>query len=92
MKEGLFTLQKNKTWGLVHLPEGKKAVGCKWVFTVKQTLDGKVDRYNQDWLQRDIVRYMELTMMKPLHLRQNEHCENLDLMQPTLAGHFISRM
>jgi len=67
MKEGLFTLQKNKTWELVHLPEGKKAVGCKWVFTVKQTLDGKVDRYNQDWLQRDIVRHMKLTMMKSLH-------------------------
>jgi hypothetical protein len=32
MKEELFALQKNKTWKLVHLPEGKKAVGCKWVF------------------------------------------------------------
>jgi hypothetical protein len=45
MKEELFALQKNKTWELVHLPEGKKAVGCKWVFTVKQTPEGKVDRY-----------------------------------------------
>jgi hypothetical protein len=45
MKEELLALQKNKTWELVHLPEGKKAVGCKWVFTVKQTPEGKVDRY-----------------------------------------------
>jgi len=45
MKEELLALQKNKTWELVHLPKGKKTVGCKWVFTVKQTPEGKVDRY-----------------------------------------------
>jgi len=45
MKEELLALQKNMTWKLVHLPKGKKAVGCKWVFTVKQTPEGKVDRY-----------------------------------------------
>ena len=31
--------------GTIHLLEGKKAVGCKWVFTVKQTLEGEIDRY-----------------------------------------------
>jgi hypothetical protein len=45
MKEELLALQKNKTWELVHLPEVKKAVGCKWVFIVKQTPEGKIDRY-----------------------------------------------
>jgi hypothetical protein len=40
MKEELLALQKNKTWELVHLPEGKKAV-----FIVKQTLEGKMDMY-----------------------------------------------
>jgi hypothetical protein len=45
MKEELLALQKNKTWELVDLPTGKKAVGCKWVFTIKQTPEGKVDRY-----------------------------------------------
>ena len=45
MKEELGALQKNKTWDLVPLPVGKRAVGCKWVFTVKQNPEGKVDRY-----------------------------------------------
>jgi len=45
MKEEMHALQKNKTWELVPLPKGKKAVGCKWVFTVKQNPKGKVDRY-----------------------------------------------
>nr|AAP21414.1 putative polyprotein [Oryza sativa Japonica Group]ABF99446.1 retrotransposon protein, putative, unclassified [Oryza sativa Japonica Group] len=45
MKEELNALVKNKTWELVKLPPEKRAVGCKWVFTVKQTPEGKVDRY-----------------------------------------------
>ena len=39
------TLEKNKTWEIVSLPPGKKAIGCKWVFTIKQTQEGKIDRY-----------------------------------------------
>jgi hypothetical protein len=45
MKEEMSVLQKNKTSDLVQLPKGKKAVGCKWVFTIKQTPEGKVERY-----------------------------------------------
>jgi hypothetical protein len=36
--------EKNKTWDLVKLPPGKKAVSCKWVFTVKKNPEGKVER------------------------------------------------
>ena len=45
MKEEMYALQKNKTWELVQLPKGKKVVGCKWVFTVKQNPKGEVHRY-----------------------------------------------
>jgi hypothetical protein len=45
MEEEMHALQKNKTWELVPLPKGKRAVGCKWVFTVKQNPKGEVDRY-----------------------------------------------
>jgi len=45
MLEELRALEKNKTWDIVKLPMGKKAVSCKWVFTVKQTPEGKVERY-----------------------------------------------
>ena len=27
------------------LPEGKRTIGCKWVFTVKLKADGSIDRY-----------------------------------------------
>lgn len=45
MREELEALRKNKTWELANLPEGKKAVSCKWIFTVKQNPEGKVERY-----------------------------------------------
>uniref|UniRef100_A0A8R7V940 Integrase catalytic domain-containing protein n=1 Tax=Triticum urartu TaxID=4572 RepID=A0A8R7V940_TRIUA len=45
MLEEMAALDKNQTWVLTSLPVDKKVVGCKWVFTVKQTPDGKVERY-----------------------------------------------
>lgn len=36
---------KNNTWVLTPLPRGKKAVSCKWVYTVKQNAEEKIERY-----------------------------------------------
>lgn len=38
-------LQKNGTWTLMSLPEGKKTVGCRWVFSIKHKADGSIERY-----------------------------------------------
>jgi hypothetical protein len=45
MNEEMEALQKTSTWELVVLPEGKKAIGCRWVYTVKLKADGSLDRY-----------------------------------------------
>ena len=45
MNEEMEALQKNTTWELVPLPEGKKTVGCRWIFTVKLNPDGSINRY-----------------------------------------------
>ena len=39
------SLMENDTWELVELPENREAIGCKWVFKVKYTSDGKVERF-----------------------------------------------
>ncbi|KAL0459209.1 UNVERIFIED_CONTAM: Retrovirus-related Pol polyprotein from transposon TNT 1-94 [Sesamum latifolium] len=41
MVEKMESLQKNHTWELVQLPEGKKAIGCKWVYKKKPTVSEK---------------------------------------------------
>jgi hypothetical protein len=52
MREELEASRKNQTWELTSLPEGKKAVGCKWVFTVKQSPEGKIERYKARMIAR----------------------------------------
>ena len=36
INEELNSLKENDTWSLVKLPEGRKPVGCKWVFVIKK--------------------------------------------------------
>ena len=45
ISEELIKLQALGTWEYAKLPKGRKAVGCKWVFTIKYTPTGLVDRY-----------------------------------------------
>ena len=44
MIEEMDALNGNGTWNLVHLPIGKKVIGCRWVFAVKVNSDGSVAR------------------------------------------------
>jgi hypothetical protein len=52
MLEELRALKKNKTWDFVKLPPGKKAMSYKWVFTVEQNPEGKVERYKARLVMR----------------------------------------
>ena len=45
MKEKIHTIQKNDTLELTILSQNHKAVGVKWVYKIKHTADGEVDRY-----------------------------------------------
>ena len=45
MKSEIRSLNENDTRTLEHLPECCKALPCKWVYKVKQYLDGSVERY-----------------------------------------------
>ena len=45
MNEEMKSLQRNSTWEVVDLPEGKKPVGCRWVFTIKYKADGSIKRF-----------------------------------------------
>ena len=39
------SLMKNEAWDLVELPQGRKPIGCRWVFKVKHHADGSIERY-----------------------------------------------
>ena len=39
------TLVKQGTWTLTPLPPGKSAIGCKWVYKIKQNPDRTIARH-----------------------------------------------
>ena len=41
MMEKIQSLHKNQTWDLVELLEGKRAIGCKWVYKKKEAVSEK---------------------------------------------------
>jgi len=45
MKQEYEALLNNKTWDLVPLPKDRQAVDCKWVFRIKENVDGTVNRF-----------------------------------------------
>jgi hypothetical protein len=60
MHEKMETLHKNKTWDLVKLPNGKKVVSCKWVFTIKHKANGSVERYNARLVAKGFTQTYEI--------------------------------
>ena len=45
MKAEIESLKVNKTWKLVALPTGRRAIKSKWVFKVKYKPSGQIDKY-----------------------------------------------
>lgn len=45
MQAEYTALMNNNTWSLVDLPPNRKAIGCKWVFRVKENPDGSINKY-----------------------------------------------
>jgi len=45
MTEEYMSMQDNQVWDLVLLSEGKKPIGCKWIFKTKRDSEDNVERY-----------------------------------------------
>ncbi|GJZ18871.1 retrotransposon protein, putative, ty1-copia subclass, partial [Tanacetum coccineum] len=66
MKEEMDSLRKNKTWELVDHPAGQKLVSCKWLFKIKEGIEGvQKPRYKarlvaRGFTQRACINYNEV--------------------------------
>lgn len=64
MESEITALEEINIWEVVSLPVGKKAIGCKWVFKIKYTVDGEVERFKarlvaKGYNQREGLDYQE---------------------------------
>jgi len=56
MQEEYNSLMANNTWTLVPFPLGRKPVFCKWVFKIKQGVNGEVERYKARLVARGFTQ------------------------------------
>ncbi|GJW80502.1 ribonuclease H-like domain-containing protein [Tanacetum coccineum] len=64
MNQEMDALLRNGTWELVDLPEGRKAIGSKWIYKIKFRSSGEIDRYKarlvaQGFGQKEGIDYEE---------------------------------
>ena len=64
-EDEIKSIVKNKTWELVELPVGAKAIGLKWIFKVKRNSDGSINKYKarlvaKGYIQRHGVDFDEV--------------------------------
>ncbi|KAG7565310.1 Integrase catalytic core [Arabidopsis suecica] len=54
--EEISSINKNKTWSLVDLPNGAKPIGLKWVFKIKRNSDGSINKYKARLVAKGYVQ------------------------------------
>ncbi|GKD82282.1 ribonuclease H-like domain-containing protein [Tanacetum coccineum] len=64
MNKKIDALLRNGTWEMVKLPEGRKAIGSKWIYKIKFRSSGEIDMYKarlvaQGFGQKEGIDYEE---------------------------------
>ena len=68
MDKEMVDLDANHTWELMPLPHDKQAIGCKWVYKVKQNADGFVSKYKARLLTKGYAQTYGINYEKTFSL------------------------
>ncbi|RVW95350.1 Copia protein [Vitis vinifera] len=66
IEEEIRALEKNRTWELIELLEGKSPVKSKWIFTIKYKANGSVDRYKARLIAKGFTQSHEIEHQETL--------------------------
>lgn len=101
MDEEFKSLQDNRTWKIVQLPPGRKAIGCKWVYKQKLNENGEVIRYkarlvaqgfsqkfgsDYDAVFAPVARQVTLRMILTLAAKNDMIVKHVDVKSAYLNG------
>lgn len=101
MKSEIASLEMNKTWVLVELPVGKKAISSRWLYKIKRHADGTIERYKARLVAKGytqvagidyketfspVVRYDTIRAVLALSVEENLHLSQLDVETAFLHG------
>nr|GEV47133.1 retrotransposon protein, putative, Ty1-copia subclass [Tanacetum cinerariifolium] len=104
MEEEMSFLMKNHTWELVDQPPGQKLVSCKWLYMIKEGIEGvQKPRYTarlvaQGFIQRagidynevfsPVVRHTSIRVILSLTACEDYELDQLDVKTAFLHGNF----
>jgi Reverse transcriptase (RNA-dependent DNA polymerase) len=60
MEMEMATLGKNKTWSVMKLPEGKKPMRWKWVFSIKYNANEETERYKMRLIAKEYTQTYDI--------------------------------
>ena len=95
------SLIDNKTWDLVQLPPGRKAIDSKWVFKTKYRDTGEVERYKARLVAKGfsqksgidynetfspVVKYSSIRTLLAYGLKRNMTIHQMDVVSAFLNG------
>lgn len=83
MKE-MNALKKNAIQKLFHF-QMKESRGCKWAFSIKDRLDGIIQKSKQNLWQKDLPKYMKQIIKNHLPQQQRRDYESIDFMSYNLG-------
>ena len=74
MNEEMELLIRNNTWQRKPFPEGRKPIGCKWIYKIKRGSEMKIDKYktrleDQEYSQKFGLDYDEGPVVQQTTLR-----------------------
>ena len=101
MKEEFNSLKENNTWNLVKLPPNKKAIGCKWIYKLKESFSGEncqfkarlvAQGFNQKFgvdyneVFAPVVKQSTLKILLSIATQKNYKLQHIDIKTAFLYG------
>jgi hypothetical protein len=70
---------ENGTWRLVELPAGRTPVGSRWVFHIKRTADGSIERYKARLVAQGFSQRPGWDYIFSLVAADDPECNSIDI-------------